>query len=301
MNPLREFTTRSKTSEFLESIGVVGQAAEHLLAAGAAGRHAHRVAVAKEAAMAAASEEAAPEWVTAVAWAICTIDAIGVFGRYEATVRLAAFRGCGKGRKLATDGDAWTAAIFDAANELRHSSFAIVPYAGGQLAVRRRADGADHFFVFSSELIPGRWVHEVLTRGLRQASGVCSINATWCGGLYTFAERRGCLEEEVVKEWADSLNDFYSGMGDEDLQSEIAEANEITFSRFQLPDEICVTGACGWLREHNFAGLAESLLNGETISVPMAAVREDDAAFAAALAIIRKLGSSCLKTQEFAY
>lgn len=101
----------------LSDRGVTGAAADVLVRLGARGRHAARVEFACA---------LGDDWEV-VAWAL--LDAIGVGGTAgltgAATARHPALRGCGKGRKQATDGAAWTAAIAAAA-EIRRAGRTVV-------------------------------------------------------------------------------------------------------------------------------------------------------------------------------
>jgi len=87
--------------------GVAGPAADVLVRLGAHARHAARVEFVRT----------LGDDCDVVAWAL--LDAVGIGGRAgltgEATARHPALRGCGKGRKQASDGPAWTAAIAAAA------------------------------------------------------------------------------------------------------------------------------------------------------------------------------------------
>ena len=91
----------------LSDRGVTGAAADVLVRLGAPARHAARVEFACA---------LGDDWEV-VAWAL--LDAVGIGGRAgltgEATARHPAFANCGKGRKQASDGPAWTAAIAAAA------------------------------------------------------------------------------------------------------------------------------------------------------------------------------------------
>jgi hypothetical protein len=110
-------TTRAALAAELNDAGVTGDAAELVLAATAAGRHAARC----EAARAAAAETGAP--VTAV-----ILDAVGVGGGLglegAATARAPWARALGTGRKHARDGGAWSAAIDAARGGARHAHVA---------------------------------------------------------------------------------------------------------------------------------------------------------------------------------
>lgn len=117
--------------------GVTGPAADVLVRLGAPARHAARVEYVR----------ALGDDCDVVAWAL--LDAIGVGGRAgltgAATARHPALRGCGKGRKQATDGAAWTAAIAAAA-EIHRAGRTVVLTAeetpdGRRLLVELRGSG----------------------------------------------------------------------------------------------------------------------------------------------------------------
>lgn len=97
----------SDVRDALADRGVTGAAAEVLVRLGAPARHAARIEFVR----------GLGDDCDVVAWSI--LDAIGVGGRAgltgAGTARHPALRGCGKGRKQATDGAAWTAAIAAAA------------------------------------------------------------------------------------------------------------------------------------------------------------------------------------------
>lgn len=118
--------TAAAVRESLEELGIDPQseAGRILVKSGASTRHENRVQKAIEAAKAAVTLQVGRDNVfgrnchVAAAAANLFADLIGVGGRYgvfgDATLRVKALRGLGKGRKQATDGDAWSAAIFSA-------------------------------------------------------------------------------------------------------------------------------------------------------------------------------------------
>jgi hypothetical protein len=144
---VHEFQTRKGLLEQLELDGVRGHAADAIVAETAPYRHAMRVAKAREAALEAAEQlfgediragaEALRDCsdepdaygvgyvaakLAAHAALLCLLDCAGHGGRDGveglSTSRLPCFRGLGKGRKQASDGGAWTAAIREAADRL---------------------------------------------------------------------------------------------------------------------------------------------------------------------------------------
>lgn len=116
---IRELGRRDDAEAALREQGVEGAAAEFLLRRSASDRHAMRVAKVRE-----AVREALPTAHLGGGEAdalvfLTTLDAVGVGGPQgvggDATARVPAFAGLGKGRKQASDGPAWTAAIEAAA------------------------------------------------------------------------------------------------------------------------------------------------------------------------------------------
>ena len=118
--------TRQCRETELEGRGVSGKAMECLLAETAQERHLSRVAYARWAAeeyyLSSAKldrDEVTEDTLSLMAGAILWADVIGVGGRDgvegAATTRHPALSGCGKGRKQASDGGAWSAAIHRAA------------------------------------------------------------------------------------------------------------------------------------------------------------------------------------------
>lgn len=165
--------TRRDDADILASLGVTGHAADTILAAAAAMRHQNRVAAAMAAAArwssAIESEQAAafaargpveldpspspehPDTLVDTVW-VCALDAAGVGGPQgvggDSTTRHPAFRGCGKGRKGATDGGAWSAAIRGAA----------------ELAARKLAEGGHGAVLVPVKCsLTGAWVIDMGT------------------------------------------------------------------------------------------------------------------------------------------
>ena len=124
--------TRKQLIERLESLGVTGVAALAIARETGAARHAARVEAAKAAArrvgaalLGVPSGESGDGTMTAVDLAgafVCALDSFGLGGadgvEGRATARVAAFGALGKGRKQASDGPAWSAAISAAGNHL---------------------------------------------------------------------------------------------------------------------------------------------------------------------------------------
>jgi hypothetical protein len=136
-----EFETRRDLLQALEQAGISGAAAEAIAKETGRLRHHRRVAQAKEVAVTASKEmfgervnrelaEGDPELFEAsvelahraLGALLCLLDKAGVGGTDgvagHGTTRLACFSILGKGRKQATDGDAWSGAIREAAHVL---------------------------------------------------------------------------------------------------------------------------------------------------------------------------------------
>lgn len=183
--------TRQSREEELEQKGVTGAALECLLAETTQERHRSRVAyarwVAEEYYLNVAKldrDEVTHDTLTLMAGAILWADVIGIGGRDgvegAATARHPAFTGCGKGRKQAMDGGAWSAAIFKAAR-MCGGRFRVVDVAtaDGDTVVGRSIllyvieDGGD--VSVDDTLAPAPWVYSILREGLRRAAGLRSL------------------------------------------------------------------------------------------------------------------------------
>jgi hypothetical protein len=166
--------TRAAMAAHLATLGVVGAAADALLRETAPARHAARV----EAALAAARAYDEFERGDAIALAILLADAMGVGGRDgvegAATLRHPALRSLGSGRKQATDGPAWSAAIAEAlarlANEMGPVS--ITPHSG-MLTLWGGADGGWVLGLAPEDAtVPAEWRRTIIREGLRRAAGL---------------------------------------------------------------------------------------------------------------------------------
>jgi hypothetical protein len=197
--------TRKSASDDLTASGVTGAALEALLDETAHSRHLARVAAATHAAeeyyLAACGidrDDISEETLRLAAGAILWADAIGVGGRFgvegASTERHPAFAGCGKGRKHATDGAAWSAAIAEAAPANCH------------FAVRRHDDGRvtpvfaspnGEISIDAEEVMPNRFLLSILREGLRRAYRI----GGWHVGV-PFA-----AQPDTLCDWADALND----------------------------------------------------------------------------------------------
>lgn len=118
-----------------EDLGLTGEALDLFVKAGAHRRHEMRVRIAQDALMEVGKAAIPPEEVrmngagarldalaTRLAILAGKLDAGGIGGRFgcggDATARLPGLRQCGKGRKQASDGGAWTAALEGAITSL---------------------------------------------------------------------------------------------------------------------------------------------------------------------------------------
>lgn len=114
-----------------ESMGLTGEALDLFVKAGAHRRHGMRVKIAQDALMEVGKAAISPEEVrmhgagarldalaTRLAILAGKLDVGGIGGRFgcggDATARLPGLHQCGKGRKQASDGGAWTAALEEA-------------------------------------------------------------------------------------------------------------------------------------------------------------------------------------------
>lgn len=197
---LTEYETRKGLISGLSDMGITGEAAEALARETAEGRHKRRVAAATSAADKGVFElhsdaldesEYKPLMWPQYAIFLCVLDAVGVGGKDgcggEGTQRVAAFRALGKGRKKATDGGAWSAAILTAGRTMLETA------GGSKLAVGVLADGttivvsvdepAGGSIVFGSvdptearwrPLLP--WLRTLAREALRRAVGL----DPWC-------------------------------------------------------------------------------------------------------------------------
>lgn len=170
----------------LASIGVSGHASDAMLKETAHARHVSRATFARHEAIewvfsdspslrdrVAVGEAVVVEHVDRVVAAIAWADAIGVGGTDgvtgDATERHAAFSACGKGRKHASDGPAWDAAIA----ELRrgHMPWVYIPCVsviGASLAFGVPDSDTDISYI-TPELIPLAWQYVIARHGLGRA------------------------------------------------------------------------------------------------------------------------------------
>ena len=167
--------TRVALEQELAAKGVIGSALESLLRETGPARHKARVAAARVAAeeyylqaWQLDRDEEASEFLQVGTGAILWADVVGIGGRDgvggSATQRHPALTQLGKGRKHATDGDAWSAAILEAAQKT--DCWFRVNTAGYLVIASGIAEVALHVF------IPPPWQYAVLREGLRRAAGL---------------------------------------------------------------------------------------------------------------------------------
>lgn len=182
---LSAITTRREAEQKLEAAGVTGAALEALLRDSAPVRHQLRVRAATEAARAWAHQfhQAGSFKDNLLVMAVLHADCMGVGGKDgvegAATVRHPAFRRCGKGRKRASDGEAWTAAISQAAAVSADAGYGFVAGWDGTIYFGRLADAAlvedsdgVQYFVDVAPAMPLGHLHTVAREGLRRAAGL---------------------------------------------------------------------------------------------------------------------------------
>jgi hypothetical protein len=170
--------TRSEREAELVAQGVTGAALGFLLDETTQERHLSRVACALWAAedyyldqCKLERNEMSSGAIAVMAAAILWAEVVGIGGRDDveglASQRHPAFDKCGKGRKHATDGAAWSAAILDAARS-----------AAPQGAFRVNENGVPVFQVGDAQawvdetIAPKPWVYSILREGLRRSVGI---------------------------------------------------------------------------------------------------------------------------------
>ena len=174
-------TTRAAAVEAIAAEGLPTEIAEILIRESAPARHAWRVDQAYQAARAVVfpGPRALGYEDSLLIWAVLAADLVGVGGRDGCqgfgTVRLPVLSGLGKGRKQASDGPAWTAAIAEAANRVAEGDGglypAFVPHEDA-LAVHTSAHGMDLTIPVPLDLVPAAWQRSIAREGLRRAAGI---------------------------------------------------------------------------------------------------------------------------------
>lgn len=204
--------TRRATAAWLESQGVTGAALDALLSETAAARHASRVAAARQAAedyyLAACKlcrYEVGGAALTAAAGSILWADVIGVGGQDgvegTGTSRHPALAGCGKGRKHASDGDAWSAAILQAAVE---TAGRFLVNENGCLVYQLNRVNA--ILGIDPAVIRRPWLHAIAREGLRRAAGLSSPGGGYGQRGWHPAAPFEAPPESLAK-WAAAVND----------------------------------------------------------------------------------------------
>lgn len=161
-----------------ESQGVTGAALDALVAELAPLRHASRVEYAREAAeeyyldhMRLDRSEVSQITLEMAVAALAYADVAGVGGRCgvdgAATARHPAFAACGKGRKQATDGPAWSAAI----ESLRGTKYTFAAHGEDHTLILWGRDGDMVVEMMVESLLGTAWSLTVAREGLRRAAG----------------------------------------------------------------------------------------------------------------------------------
>lgn len=213
-------TRRDYAAELLQR-GVTGAALEALLSETAQERHRSRVAyakwVAEEFYLASANlrrEEVSKDVLTLFAGAILRADIVGIGGRCGvegmSTARHPAFAGCGKGRKHATDGAAWSAAIRDAAHQCGGCFCVNIDIDGRVLLAFAREELINNEWrlcddvIIDETVLPGPWMLSICREGLRRAAGVRPHSESGVVGWHSFCPIEA--PPETLANWAQLVN-----------------------------------------------------------------------------------------------
>lgn len=214
-------TTRKDLEAALTAKGIEGAALEALLRETAPDRHRARVEAARLAAeeyyleaIGVSREDTHPDNLVTAAAAILWADTVGVGGRDgvggDATERHPAFAGCGKGRKQATDGAAWSAAIREAAESMVARGYFHVTEAG----LAFTSDHVESGTLVNHSVAPLAWRRSLGREGLRRAAGL----PAWHPDVPFAAEA-----EEQVELWARLVNSLEAEYQADDGESESDE------------------------------------------------------------------------------
>lgn len=209
--------TKKQTRALLEERGVTGPAMEAVLQETGKLRHAARVQAAVTAARSYAEALCRTPYasydghVDALAALLCVLDAVGVGGdggvEGLATDRAPCFAQLGKGRKQASDGEAWSAAISAAQAEILGGARLVLtpvpPSVAWPAHVQveldrgeglRGADGA----VFVDRLDPlAPWLTSLAREALRRGAGLPPWHEAALGAVEL---------EDDVEDWAEVVN-----------------------------------------------------------------------------------------------
>jgi hypothetical protein len=181
--------TKREREEQLKRQGLGDGLVEMILKMEGPHRHQQRVLAARKAA-----REALPR----APWLPLFLDILGVGGRMglegRSTRRLPPFEACGKGRKQATDGRAWNAAIEAAFNESCYQIFGTWPQDTCRCAAIKATPEGRLSVGEVLDHVPGRAAPEIKA---------LTIN----GHRYVFAPDTSfaALDEQLMSEWAEWL------------------------------------------------------------------------------------------------
>lgn len=208
-------TRKSRETE-LALMGVTGAALECLLSETTQERHQSRVAYARLAAEEYYLDtskldraDMSRDTLKLVAGAILWADVVGVGGRDGVegigTARHPAFASCGKGRKQASDGGAWSSAIRVAAHQCG-GCFGIRTIADGNSALLYIIEGGSA--LVDDTIAPMPWVYSILREGLRRAAGLRTYREGEYGGrLGWHADVPFDAPPESIGLWAQLVNE----------------------------------------------------------------------------------------------
>jgi hypothetical protein len=180
MQSLKTICTRFEAQKYLESLDLPESAIEALLKESALDRHNWRTGQALEAAKRwvvncwrMEENKIGANVVRASVSAVLFADCFGVGGHLgvggASTRRHPALTGLGKGRKNATDGPAWSAAIRAAAEHCR-GYFA--PSRLDDICLAYYVDNLNVVVLINSVLIPFEWQLTIAREGLRRSFGL---------------------------------------------------------------------------------------------------------------------------------
>lgn len=203
---MKHLTTRRAAEQYLRELLLpCERAIEILLSETAPDRHAQRVIAARKAAKAwvvahydVGAHPLDDATIAAYVNAMLIADCFGIGGRGgvsgAGTARLPAFEGLGRGRKHATDGPAWDAAIRGA---IDFSPGHFHPGRGGTTSLFFQA--GDILVCPGSEIIPPAWQYTIAREGLRRSVGL----DPWFPDLtsYVLASRGNCAHWARVVEY----------------------------------------------------------------------------------------------------
>jgi hypothetical protein len=209
LEPPDAFLKASELRAYLEKLGVGGVAAEVVVRETAPARHERRVEQAREAALIAASailektqDKESP--LAPLAGLLLILDEIGLVSRQkdEKSQRVPFLGHLGKGRKQASDGPAWSAAIRQARERLTFSPFGFVePTLKATrnevfLTLGQGGGTGSISLVANPVILP--WLKTLVREGLRRSLGM--------EGWHSIPRVRW---EGLPHEWGAALNALY--------------------------------------------------------------------------------------------